>query len=616
VALLGEMFGDEVFLYGGDSVVKLLELAVRVNAGVRLAPAVAVVKGERRNPQELQILAALHTLKDSLDLIQAPELMFGFRLRDSAAATTQLKRLEAVLDPLFEGQPLLKGRLKRVKVKGKDFLSLTFDGGMVPWNKIPIEDYEEKEGEFKDLVKKLKGLKVTVSLGVRDNYLLLSLGESLELVEKLGTGGQPLAGRPELKPLAKAADKPLLSVGYVSQALRRSTATSADDLDALADLLKSFLDKAPIGDAQRKRIIKDLADLAKEMKTGLVEPGAAMSFSFRTERGQESYDYDYTRPAETAEAKPLTLLHHLGGDPILGVVGRAAYHPDRYRSFVKWVKVVHGHLEEALLGQLEEGQKEEYQKFGKTFYPLLKRLDDITGKMFLPALADGQTAFVLDGKWKSKKWHQMFSTPMALPMPEVGLVLGVSDAALLRKAMVEYRKLFNDTLAAVKMTVPAPIPEIQIPEPTEVKTKNGSLYFYAIPEVLGLEPRVLPTAGLSKQVAVLTLSNTHAERLLERKPLRVEGGPLAELSKPLLAAAYFNSAAFLDMIAPWIEFGVQTGMKAQGAALPPGLDTNTILEHFQVVLEVLKTVRGSTSATFLEDGVTVTHTETVIRDLK
>src|SRR5205823_434660 len=97
---------------------------------------------------------------------------------------------------------------------------------MVPWeDKIPFKDYEEKAGEFDGLVKKLKTLKLAVSLGVRGNYLLLALGAVPETAARLGAGGQRLIDRPEMRPLAKFADRKLTSVSYVSKDFRNRVYT-------------------------------------------------------------------------------------------------------------------------------------------------------------------------------------------------------------------------------------------------------------------------------------------------------------------------------------------------------------------------------------------------------
>ena len=41
-----------------------------------------------------------------------------------------------------------------------------------------------------------------------------------------------------------------------------------------------------------------------------------------------------------------------------------------------------------------------------------------------------------------------------------------------------------------------------------------------------------------------------------------------------------------------------------------------MLKQVRTVLKVLKVFKGTTSATYYEDGMQVTHSESVIRDLK
>ena len=357
--------------------------------------------------------------------------------------------------------------------------------------------------------------------------------------------------------------------------------------------------------------------LGKDIKAALPEPGASLSFSFLTERGTESYDYDWTKSAFEAEPAPLTLRNHVGGTPILALIGRSKGDSALYQKGVKWLKVIHGHAADFLLPQLPEGPKEVYEQASKVVYPLLKRLDDITGKMLLPALADGQAAFVLDAKWTSKQWHQQVKTPVALPLPEVGLVVGVSDAALLRKAMAEYRQWLNDALAAARSLSQEQVPEIQIPAPESEKKKAGTLYFYPVPEALGLDPQVTPAAGLSQRVAVLALSKEHAEALLTRKPLEPDGGPLADPQQPLLEACYFDWNALMTAVTPWVEFGVRGALPTpRRGVVAQGPSAKEVLEQVRAVIEVLKVYRGSTSATYREGGARVTHSESVVRDLE
>src|SRR5438105_14603585 len=97
----------------------------------------------------------------------------------------------------------------------------------------------------------------------------------------------------------------------------------------------------------------------------------------------------------------------------------------------------------------DDEKKGIYDQVIKIAHPILQRLDETTSKMLLPAFKDGQGAFVLDAKVKSKQWVQNFTTDKAMPMIEPAIVCGVSDEALLKKAFEEYRSTINDAIAKV-----------------------------------------------------------------------------------------------------------------------------------------------------------------------
>src|SRR5262249_46646785 len=155
-------------------------------------------------------------------------------------------------------------------------------------------------------------------LGVRDGYLLLAVGPSTAALTRLGGKGERLADRPELKPLRKFADKRLTSVGYVSKDFKaRLAAANTGNFDGMLNMAKDGLAKAGLPADKRKAIEKDLADLAGDLKQAVPEAGASVSFTFWTGRGFEGYTYDYTKYTDVEGSRPLTLLDHVGGDPIL-----------------------------------------------------------------------------------------------------------------------------------------------------------------------------------------------------------------------------------------------------------------------------------------------------------
>src|SRR5262249_38323815 len=147
-----------------------------------------------------------------------------------------------------------------------------------------------------------------------------------------------------------------------------------------------------------------------------------------------------------------------------------------------------------------------------------------------------------------------------LPLPEPAVVYGVSDPDLLVKAVGEYRKLLNEVIAEARKQDPN-VPEFEVPAPESKKLQNATMYFYKIPEELGLDKRVLPNAAVSKQVAVLALTQEHSQRLLAGNPLKIDSTPLADPKKPLSGATYLNWAGMVDTMTPWVEYGVKTAVQ-------------------------------------------------------
>src|SRR5688572_11536656 len=115
----------------------------------------------------------------------------------------------------FADQPQLKMRLKREKIAGADFLSLHLDGTLIPWDAIPPEAIAKNKEAFDKIAATVKKMTLTISLGVREGYLLLSLGATNQHLATLGMG-KLLADRTEFAALHKAGDKPFTSLGYVS----------------------------------------------------------------------------------------------------------------------------------------------------------------------------------------------------------------------------------------------------------------------------------------------------------------------------------------------------------------------------------------------------------------
>jgi hypothetical protein len=611
--LLGELFSEEWLVYGGGNFSTFLEAITEISASMQL-PAQLQLTGQAGgvDPAQLLMKALLNSVAKRPELIQIPEVMIGFKLTKVELAREQQKRLADLLQAALKQNPDAKLQVKTSKVGDSDFLVLT-----LPFKdlKVSLEAFEKKPGEYERIVEQINKQTLTLALGVRDQYLLLSVGSSLAPVERLGQGGPSLATVPEMQKLAPFADRTILDIGYVSKPLITAALASQNWMANLARQGQDFLKNAEnLPEELRSRMKKDLSRLAQEAKERAPVPGAMVSFTFQTPRGQESYTYNWTQYKDTDGSKPLTILNQLGGSPILAYATRSKYDPKNYEMLVKWLKTGVSYVEDFALPALGDDAKKQYEQVMQIAQPILKQLDEATGKMLLPAMKDGQTAFVFDAKLTSKRWFEgMPAADQPLPLPELAVVFGVSDQALLKKAFEGYRDAINNTLDAVSNASGGLFPNLKVPDPETKKLKSGMLYYYSIPPFLGIDTQFQPNAGLSSGFLVLSLSLEHSERLLTKTPLKTDLTVMKDLERPRASAFYCNWPALLKGLSPWIDYGVKQAIATRGEDAKAAEE---ILKQVHTLLEILAVLRDAGSVTYVEDKVTITHGEMVFKDIK
>ena len=618
VDLATDMVSNEIFVYGDDSFVEFLELMQNVFGAMRYGPAMEQLSGAAKggNPNQMQARIPMSALAEHVDLIDVPNLVVGFKLKNSDLAKEQLIKLEAIGNILLEANERTKGRFKKTKVGDHECLVLALDGAMVPWDQMPMVDklkeIEGEEGDTQKIVDKLKESKLVLAIGVRDNYLLCSIGSSLEALEKLGQG-ERLIDRPEFKPLEKFADKRLISIGYMSEEMNRQINNQKKNIDNLLELGDKLLPRAKLSDQQNERIRKDAAGLAEEIKGLIPEAGAMMGLGFLSDRGVEGYQYTWGDHGRLDGSKPLGLLQHVGGNPILGVVARVKVTVADYDLVVKWVKIGYGYLEEFGLPNMPEQEREKVEEFLAAALPLVERLDKVNREMRIPALADGQLGLVIDGKLTSKHFIESLpATEKPMPMIEPAIVRGVSDAKLLKQALGEYRAIVNGLIDAARQIEGSNIPaNVRIPEPQVTEGSLGTIYSFPLPKQWGVDEKIVPNLGLSDELLVLSVSKDHTQRLLKATPLAA-GGVLDKVDRPLAVVAWLDWAALVDAATPWVDFAAERAAASKGV---DGDRQKTIVEQVHTGLEVLKALRSITGETYLEDEVLVSHTLMEIHDV-
>ncbi len=620
IDLLADMGSHEMFLYGQEDYVDFTALAQKVAGAVRYGPVILQITGQARgvNQEELQTMLALSVLAEEAERLEIPGTVFGFKLGDADQANEQLAKLEAAIQTVLAEQPALQERFEKTTIGDHEYMTLSLDGSMIPWDEVPLDEIREAAGEFDIDIDKLlaraKEMTLVVALGVRDDYLLLSIGSSTEPLTRLGTGPS-LAGRKEMKPLEKFAEQRLTSIGYVSGPLMTALATSKKDVDDLLEVIGEVLPQTELPADLQERIRQDAAKLGQQLKQRIPERGPVASVGFLTDRGIEGYQYTWGDHSLWNASKPLELLNHLGGDPLFALVCRINFPPEDYDTIVEWLKVGYGYFQDLILPQMSDNERRQFEQVAEKVLPLIERLDKANRELLIPARIEGQTGFVLDAKLTSQRFHEeMPETDEPMPMFEPALVFGVADVELLRSAYREYKAVADQLVEIAHELAPGEIPEgYAIPDPEVTETDAGSIYGWKLPSELGLDEQIVPNFSLAESVGTISISRGHSERLLKSTPLSARG-VLIDAERPRAMAVVINWAGLVDAATPWVNLAVEQILEA--SADNPFVQPGPAREQVATILDVLKVLRSITAEVYIEDDVLVTHTLTEIVDLE
>jgi hypothetical protein len=596
------------------------------------------------DPEQARMV--LKVLNDNVDDIVVPDTIVGFRIKDVEQAQQQLRGIEGLLQIFLGMNPLFEGRLQRQEIAGSDFLTLTLDAGALgpgvqSWEQM-IRDHEQEPGQFDILLNRLKEMTLTVSLGVRQDYLLLFVGAASDGLERLGNSKSLL----ESKPFAPIRDtnKTVASVYYFSDGLAKALGSNDRNIKNAVELLGATVEESDMPAEMKQRAMDDLEELGSDVASLLPRPGAWLHMSTLTGSGYDGFTYNYGTNSFWDSSRPLTILEHVGGTPVFFAAGRHRSFSDGYQRLAKWMDKLPyyvGHFEK----QVEEGtDAEDYRQAKELISFFWPRLDKVTRQMLLPALEDGQVAFVLDSKLADTQWHLLMPpAEKPLPMLEPALVVGVSDAELFKRACAEYSTLFEEFVSRAGTIAPKEIELLQkenLP-PLKTKTVPGEGTYYAVPppRQAGVSPKLVPTAGLSDEFLTLAIHARHARRLLKVNP--PPGVPLfKDADRPLAMATFFNWSGLMRSLTPWVDYvahqmanhplfagggaefsfdeGGEDPFEQESASSEPTEEQilGVSLEQIRTGFEIASCFRGFFSASYTEGDALVTHSVWNFKDLK
>jgi hypothetical protein len=572
----------------------------------------------------------LETLADNLDLLVVPDVVWGFKTTKRDVGIDQVKRIEVLATLMLQADPDLAKAFERRKVAGGEVLTFTLDG-----KSLPLEDLEREvsattgDDELTSRVfARIREIDVVVAVGLLGDWVILSIGDSVDHLDKLAVPGsdkQGLLTLPAFKPLLEHADKPLTGVSYISEPLSEAVSASRSDIQTMLAAVDQLGDSAELPEAAQDEIRGLVSRAADGYDSLLPDPGPWMAFSFLAERGYEGYVWDWSRNQPFDGSRRLDLLEHVGGAPLGVYVSRIKSNPEACAAALDLAGSAWTLFGTYGRPQLKDEVREKFDAFAEHIAPLGVKASTVLTDKIMKGLADGQIGLVLDAKGRTKRLQaELPASPDPLPIVEPAIVLPLDDPKLFREGLSDLFVLADELTDAIREIDPDAVPEgYRIPEPEKAKADDGTIWSWKLVNSR-LDEQLAPAIGVGEKAVVFSLVPKQAGRMLVENRLET-GSQLTTFDEPLVAAAAVDCAGLIDVLKPWVVYLTRYGcvQERDGSVDPDSeltaADENDqakeVLEHAEVVLEACKSLRAAVAETGFRDDALVTRWRNVIRDM-
>ena len=627
MTFLREIFRNEFFVYAGSDWNDAADAI-----GSAYGEVFQLMQG--RDPSEFDeefIQQLIPVLKEQLADVNTPTIVLGTVLDEPARIESLLDMAEMGLDQAMLQMPeemdYLHQAFEMIKDDGINLMSFTLTSDMIPWEQISDPDIEPYLPDIQDI---LENKSINVSFGIKDVYLLISIGPSNEHILSLGNGAL-LIDHPKMSAVkdALAAGKRLTGVSYSSDELMQRSG----DLDGLIQYLVMGLEtglresgESDEIEALIDQIQSDADELSADLAEFSAQPGAHVSYSFLNAEGIEGFTYDWSENRSLDDSQPLTVLQHVGPDPALVFAAHENTNSAAEYAFArKWAGKLWDYAEHHLPRYTESGEQiEMVHQFMSQLKPILKRMDATTAERFIPATDGCQFALVCDLSTTHSTWHvQMPDADVPVALPGIAVAIEIQDADQIRAAGSEYLDSAKELLALLREMPEWELPsEFRISDPLSRKIGDADMYYYEIPDEAGLTGAIVPHALLSDEWLMFGFMAEQTPAMMNRHT-PVFFGPLADIQRPAMSATYFDNRQWVDALYGWGQYALQLAreegaeLALQNHAESDQLDFSEaeLLESLDCLVEFIKCFHGYSSISYMQNGVQVKHYQWKFADL-
>ncbi|MBN2296355.1 MAG: hypothetical protein JXM70_28260 [Pirellulales bacterium] len=581
IEFLIDICSDEVFVYGDRGFVNLVDMLQEIN----LASLNSMLEGKPNAD-----VAVLRAIAQNADHLAVPNLVMGLRIRDRHLAAEQLGKLELMLGMACWTQPELNGRMRREQIDGANYLTFNLDSRLFfkPKTDLRIEGLDKQKAAL--LRKKIEDLKLTIALGIKGDYLLLSLGPSTDGLAMLNMPGKKkqskrLIDRVEMRPVRDMKGCRLTSICYRSREFNRALYASNRYAAAIARRLDAGIASANFDKDTKIRLQTEAAALRKDIESLRRKPGALVKVCLMSERGMESYCFDRSQHPWLKGYKPLGLLEHVGGRPLLMKSFRATFTVAQYDMATKWLARSYDLFEDRVLWNIDPAWRKSCRLTVALLRPILRQIDRVNRQVLIPTLQDGQIMFLINEDGPA-------------------FVTDTTAAERLQEVFTEYWTVYSDVVDALEDTRRGQRPDFNAAKPT--------ISPCPLPEWMRLYEN--SAVGRTGRVVIVATSPTAVKRLLEPAPPTL-GGLSTKPKHHRATVCFIDTAALASRVEPGVKQTVgrlaQQAYNGQNSAeVQKQIDL-----HVDTLFECVRVLHSVACERYVEKGAVVTHKMWELRDV-
>lgn len=602
--LAADMAGQEFFVYGEDDWCDAFE-----NLSAFQTELMSRIQEDPESVEEF----FKELDRESVDGLRLPTMIIGFRLTDANLAAQQLDALEGILRAIATQDDDLRPfveKLRRSDLDDGQTLTLTLDTSL-----ISLDELEEDQREAADkAIELLEGRSFSVSLGVRENLLLIGLGEQIDLLEQVGQADEFLVDHPRMSVLKEAEVSELRSISFVSQRWRQTQWDTnfghyfRNLMVQFGGALDSESEEIDDVDEWKAELLADAEQLDELVGQLAPQYGDTLGWSYSITSGREGWAYDWSDNMWFENDNPLQILEHAGTNSLLLMAFKQRSLPalEEMCEFIMQRTPEHAERFIASAEQDEEEREVALELFHQG-WPLVEEAVEILHTKISPALDENETLISMAAAWTTRELgSELPVADQPLPLPEFALACKLRDRELFLDGCQDLYGVFDKVVELVRETDPDALPAgYVVPRPIEDNIGDATTYYYEELAGTGSLSAFKPQLAIADDVVILGYSDRQVRDMIEPKALATRPAWLTD-ETPVAVVSYVDYGGILGAFRPWMTFGISLAGKPLDEPLfeaagpvPTGNDMLQIWDTFSAA------GIAAATASVGEDGPTV-----------